>query len=324
MRLLLAGRVALSVGFAATPALAQTAASLPAPQQRAILQHGPWPPPWVADPSNPVSGDENAAALGRLLFFDARLSPSGRVACSSCHRPERGWSDGRPKGKGVGTSRHNTPTLLDVRLNRRFGWTGAGDNLWRQSIRPILDPVEMGSSASHVRDHLSRNQSLAILYRKVFGDDPGATDEQEILRKAGMALAAYQETITSRRTPFDDLRDALAAGDDAGVKRYPERAMRGLVLFVGAAGCAACHSGPAFSDGSLHNIGSTAKGQTRHQAYRTPTLRGLLLTGPYLHHGARSTLAGAIRAHLASPRLDRRQIADLLAFLATLSPPGRR
>src|SRR5215470_10881219 len=83
----------------------------------AILAHGPWPPVWQRDPSNRVSGQTPAIDLGRQLFFDARLSPSGRVSCSSCHRPERAWSDGRPRGVGLRTSRRNTPSLYDVRLS---------------------------------------------------------------------------------------------------------------------------------------------------------------------------------------------------------------
>lgn len=332
-----------------------------------ILAHGPWPQPWQPDPSNRVSGHSDAAALGRRLFFDARLSPSGRVSCSSCHRPERGWTDGRRRGVGLLEGWRNTPTLLDVRLRRWLGWSGAGDSLWAQSLRPILDASEMGSSASHVRRYLASHPELAQHYAAVFGRAAATTPEEDVLVDAAKALAAYQETIASPRTPFDDFRDALASGDATAQARYPTAARRGLSLFTGAAGCSVCHSGPAFTDGAFHVTGSSqrdlgrADGITRllaspytlagrftddadrrshwraedlraspapRGAFRTPTLRGLSRTAPYMHDGSFASIDAILRHHprprpRLGPRLTREQRADLAAFLATLSPPGR-
>ena len=110
---------------------------------RRILSHGPWPPPWSPDPSNRMSGRPEAIGLGERLFFDARLSAGQGVSCGTCHRPDRRWTDGRARAAGLGEADRNTPALANVRWQRWFGWDGAGDSLWAQSIRPILDPREM-------------------------------------------------------------------------------------------------------------------------------------------------------------------------------------
>lgn len=287
-------------------------------ERQAILAHGPWPQSWQPDAANPASGSDAGIALGRRLFFDAGLSPSGRVACSSCHRPERAWTDGRARGRGLGESQRNTPSILDARSRGAFGWRNERDSLVAQSVRPILDPVEMGSSGAHVRGHIAARPDLAQAYRKVFGRDAQALDAETVLQDAVRALAAFQETIVSPRTPFDDLRDAVARGDVAQAERYPAAARRGLALFVSAAGCATCHSGPAFSDGKLHAI-ATSRG-TQGATYRTPSLRSATRTAPYLHDGSARTLAVAIRAHKTGPRLSQSQVADLVAFLGLLAP----
>lgn len=226
-------------------------------QVSAILAHGPWPPVWQRDPSNRVSGQTTAVDLGRQLFFDARLSPSGRISCSSCHRPERSWSDGRPLGMGLRPSQRNTPSLYDVRLNRWFGWGGAGDSLWGQTLRPLLDADEMGSSAAHVKEHITSNADLAHAYRAAFGREAASVGAEAALVDAAKALAAYQETIVSGRTAFDAFRDALQVGDRAAAQRYPVAALRGLAVFTGSGGCSTCHAGPAFTDGSLREIAGT-------------------------------------------------------------------
>ena len=315
----------------------------------AILAHGPWPPPHKPDPTNTLSGNSEAAALGRLLFFDARLSPSGRAACSSCHRPEKGFADpprrlsrgvgtsagkgvGTSQGKGVGTSaekgvgtsqetsveltRRNTPSLLDVRLNTVFGWTGSNPTLWQQTLRPILDPREMGSSAEHVRAHISGDPDLAARFRSVTGLDATSRPADDVLVAAAKSLAAYQETITSGTTAFDQWRDALATSDHATAARYPAAARRGAVLFATSAGCSTCHSGPAFSDSRRHHI---SQRPNTADAIRTPPLRNVARTAPYLHNGRAPTLLDAVHAHKNGPRLSQAQAADIVSFLKTLN-----
>ena len=223
------------------------------PQEKArILQHGPWPPPRGNDPSNRVSGRREAIALGEKLFFEPRLSGSGSVLCATCHAPFRAFQDGRPRAFGIASVERNTPGLLDVRFYRWYGWDGAHDSLWAQSLRPLLDSREMNASAAHVASTL-RHLFLED-YRKAFGRHP-PDDDEELLVDAGKALAAFQETLVSGRTPFDAFRDALERGDTAGIAAYAPAALRGLRVFVGKGNCALCHSGPHFTNGEFADTG---------------------------------------------------------------------
>ncbi len=195
-------------------------------ETRAILRHGPWPAPWSPDPSNRVSGKAEAIELGEHLFFDPRLSPSGKVLCATCHAPFRGWQDGRARAFGLQEVDRNTQSLLDVRYQRWFGWDGAGDSLWAQSVRPMLDVREMGGSMAQAAALVRGDAELSCRFRKVFGAPPAAADEP-VLAGIGKALAAYQETLVTGRTPFDEFRDALSRGDFSEMKKYPEAAHRG-------------------------------------------------------------------------------------------------
>ncbi|HXM80531.1 MAG TPA: cytochrome c peroxidase [Burkholderiales bacterium] len=218
---------------------------------QAILRHGPWPPPWRPDPSNRVSGKPEAIKLGERLFFEPRLSGPGSVLCASCHVPFRGFHDARPRAFGLEQVDRNTPSLLNARFNRWFGWDGAQDNLWAQSIRPLLDPREMKSSAAHVAKVVRTIYEKE--YRSAFGRSPPA--DEELLVDVGKALAAFQETLVTGRTPFDEFRDALERGDPAVAARYPQAAQRGLRIFVGKGNCSVCHFGPQFTNGEFADIG---------------------------------------------------------------------
>jgi cytochrome c peroxidase len=225
------------------------------PQEvRAILRHGPWPPAWNPDASNRVSGKPEAIALGEKLFFEPRLSAKGDVLCATCHVPYRGWQDGRARGMGHVEVDRNTQSLINVRWNRWFGWDGAGDSLWAQSVRPMLDAREMGGSASHAAAFVRGDAEYACRYRRAFGADPPADDEA-LLADIGKALAAFQETLVSGRSAFDDFRDALERGDAAKAAAYPANAQRGLKIFVGKGNCTFCHVGAAFSNGEFHDVG---------------------------------------------------------------------
>jgi len=240
-----------ALAAAADPVAAQ---QFDAETVRRILRHGPWPAPWRADPGNRVSGQPAAIALGRLLFFDPRLSRDGDLACAGCHRPEAAWAEHLPRSQGHALVDRNAPSLVDVRLQHWFGWDGAADSLWAQSLRPLLDPREMGGDAAHAAGVVRADPELACRYRAAFGGPPPA-DDPTLLVDIGKALAAFQETLRGGRTAFDDLRDGLAGGDAAAVARYPATAARGLALFVGDAGCALCHAGPNFTNGEFHDIG---------------------------------------------------------------------
>lgn len=223
-------------------------------EQRALLRHGPWPAPWAADPSNRASGRAPAVELGERLFFEPRLSAQGTVLCATCHAPFRAWQDARPRALGLAEVERNTPSLLNVRYNRWHGWDGAGDSLWAQSIRPILDPREMGGGAARAAALVRGDADYACRYRRAFGVAPPAED-QVLLAGIGKALAAFQETLVTGRSPFDDFRDALEAGNAAAAARYPQAAQRGARLFVGKGACNLCHVGPTFSNGEFHDVG---------------------------------------------------------------------
>ena len=262
-----------------------------------IMQHGPWPPPLT------ISGKAEAIALGEKLFFEPRLSGAGSVLCATCHVPFRQFQDGRPRAFGLQEVDRNTPTLVDARFYRRFGWDGARDSLWAQSIRPLLDEREMRATPAHVATVVRR--LYAAEYETVFGRAV-PKDDQEALTDVGKALAAFQETLVSGRTPFDDFRDALERGEmNTG---YPVAAQRGLKIFVGKGNCSACHSGALFSIGEVI------------EKFRVPGLRGVAQTAPYLHDGRFPTLDAMLKFH--SAHLGDAERADLTSFLESLSAPG--
>jgi len=217
----------------------------------AILRHGPWPPPAKPDPSNRVSGRPEAIALGEKLFFEPRLSGPGSVLCATCHAPGKAFQDGKPRAFGLAQVDRNTPTLFNVRYGRWYGWDGGHDSLWSQSIRPLLDPKEMDASASHVGAAVRR--LFDADYRKTFKEEP--KDDETVLVNVGKALAAYQETLVTGRTPFDDFRDALEKNELEKAISYPLAAQRGLRVFVGKGNCSTCHFGPAFTNGEFAETG---------------------------------------------------------------------
>lgn len=348
---------------------------------RAVAAHGPWPPAFRPDPSNRVSGNRDAIDLGERLFFERRLSAGKAVSCSRCHVPERNWTDGEARARGLALTDRNAPSVANVRLGRWFGWDGAHDSLWSQATRPILDPREMGASIAQVAKFVREDADYACRYRKAFGA-PRPTSDEAVLVDLAKALAAFQETLASGRTSFDDFRDALLKGDATGIARYPDAAKRGLAIFIGRGSCNVCHIGPAFTNGEFHDTGvpffiepgrvdpgrqegirkllasrfnllgpynddatrATATG-TRHVAlehrnfgeFKTPSLRNLALTAPYMHNGRLATLRAVVdhystlgpdRLHsdgeaiLKPLRLSEGESRDLVAFLESLSDGG--
>jgi cytochrome c peroxidase len=223
-------------------------------EKQKILSHGPWPPKMQRDPTNRVSGNIEAVRLGQRLFFEPRLSGTGSVLCATCHVPFRGFHDGRPRAFGLEEADRNTQTIVNVRFSRWFGWDGGTDSLWAQSIRPLLDEREMKSSAAHVAGFIRSNSFFSTGYEKTFGEKPSADDE-EVLVNVGKALAAFQETLVSRRTPFDEFRDSLERNNMEEAARYPAAAQRGLKIFVGKGNCSTCHFGPLFSNGEFSDTG---------------------------------------------------------------------
>src|SRR6267142_1528328 len=147
---------------------------------RIILSHGPWPAPAQADPTNRVSGRADAIELGTRLFFDQRLSAKGTVACASCHVPERNWTDNLRHGVGMSEVDRNTPTLMNLSGSRWYGWDGASDSLWSQSLRPILDQRELAATPRHVAQLVRDDEQLSCRYRKAFGTRPSPADDDAV------------------------------------------------------------------------------------------------------------------------------------------------
>jgi cytochrome c peroxidase len=371
-----------AAGGAALMSGSQSLPSFSDAERAAILAQGPWPPQITRDPSNRVSGDLAAVALGRRLFSDTRLSSDRRRACATCHDPARSFADGRDRSIGLARVDRNAIALANLRLNRWFGWAGAADSLWAQSLRPILDEKELGATAELVRERLSTDADLSADYARLFGSAI-ATDSPDLaLVNVAKALAAYQETIVTPRTPFDDFRDALARDDREAMARYPAAAQRGLKIFVGKGQCSSCHFGANFTNGEFDDVGVpyfadqgrvdqgryggiaalraspfnllgrynddpgliTAE-PTRHVEpqhrnwgeFRVPSLRDVARTAPYMHNGSLATLEAVVRHYsevdverlhgddgtrLVRPlRLSPAEMADLVAFLETLSGP---
>jgi cytochrome c peroxidase len=325
---------------------------------RAILAHGPWPAPLATDPTNRASGRRAALELGERLFFDTRLSADGRFSCGTCHVPERNWTDNRVRGRAAAEVERNTPTLMNARLGRWYGWDGGADSLWSQSIRPILDRRELGASPRHVAELMRKDEELSCRYRRTFGAPPSPLDDEEVLVNVGKILAAFQESFETPPTPFDGFRNALARGEPLKAGLYSEAAQRGLKIFVGKGSCSSCHSGPNFTNGEFRNNGFSSEPgrlegfrvvrasrfnlasaynddpQKRSNpvqepeagAFKVPTLRHLMLTAPYGHDGKRETLADVVRHYseqgskaLPALKLSAAEQNDLVVFLESVS-----
>jgi cytochrome c peroxidase len=291
---------AVAVGILAIAAVsAQEPAQAPfsEAQRRAILALGPWPIAARADPSNRVSGRSEAVAFGAALFAEPRLSRTGTLACSTCHRPDLAFVDGLSLARGAVVVDRNATTLLNVGGQRWYGWDGAADNLWAQSLRPILDRREMAADVLHVAGVVRSDPELRSKYVAAFGREPPADDETATVDVA-KALAAFQETLVTGRTPFDEFRDALARGDAAGAARYPVAARRGLAIFVGEGRCTMCHGGPRFTNGEFGDIGIpyfAAPGRVdagRYDGIRRLKSSRYNLLGPFNDDPMRSTAIG--------------------------------
>ena len=294
---------------------------------------------------------EAKAELGKKLFFDARLSGSGQIACASCHDPDLAWGDGRTVSFGHSRKelKRNSPTLLNVGLQTSFFWDGRSNSLEEQIHEVLNNEDEMRSGLEHLRETIGRIGGYTNQFAEVFGT-PEVT-----LPRATRAIATFVRTITSRASPFDAfLRGNTNALDDS--------ALRGLHLFRTTARCANCHHGPTLSDGRFHDVGLSYYGRALEDlgryrvttnavdvgAFRTPTLRNLARTAPYMHNGL-FDLDGVLnlynagmptlrrkesqkddplfptKSHLLQPLgLNRQDLDDLKAFLESLTETRQR
>jgi len=249
---LLTGIIFTSV---ATPLLAANNVTFSKSEKTVISAHGPWPPKMTPDPSNRVSGNKSAIAFGKELFRSRFLSASRRHSCVTCHKPNRAYADGIARSTGVSTVDRNTISLANLRLNRWYGWEGGSDNLWAQSIRPILDPREMNATPALIAKRLRKDAPFSRGYQATFKSSPNTHDDGQIIVNLGKALAAYQETIVTPKSSFDRFRDALSKNDKQETEKYPLAAKRGLKMFIGKGKCGLCHQGSNFTNGEFDDAG---------------------------------------------------------------------
>lgn len=287
-----------------------------------------------AQPADNI-GNPARVALGKALFFDPRLSGNGTVSCASCHHPALGWSDGQKKAIGINGQRleRGTPTIVNVAFNTQFMWDGGAKSLEDQATGPLASAREMSTDFQHMKLMLGSLEG----YRKMFAlAYPGEAVSEKTVAKA---LSAFQRTVVSRDSRFD----RWLGGKRSAIT--PQE-YRGYQLFKGKANCAACHSGPNFTDNGFHNIG-LAPGEhadlgrfkiralpSMKGAFKTPTLRDVALTAPYFRDGSAATLRQVVEHYNAggaqpapanlSPEvrplnLTAAEIDDLVAFMKALT-----
>jgi cytochrome c peroxidase len=268
------------------------------------------------------------AALGKRLFYEQRLSRDASVSCATCHDPARAFTDGLPRARGVGgkSGPRNTPTIVNRGIGRVQFWDGRSATLEQQALGPIAASVEMDLPLEQALARLGEDSSYRRAFEAVFGGGPTA-------ERLGQAIAAYERTIYSVDSPFD----RFLAGDEEALG--PE-ARRGLTLFGGKARCGECHSGPNFSDELFHTLGlagdagrgGVTKAPADDAAFKTPTLREVAKTAPYMHDGSLATLEEVVdyydRGGTPHPNLSPKMTklglsaqerTDLVAFLRALS-----
>jgi len=242
--------------------------------------------------SNPLTPEK--AELGKLLFFDPRLSRAGDVTCASCHAPDKRWSDARPLpilSDGIANARR-TPTVLNSAWIPQLMWDGRAASLEAQAVMPITTPHEMNFEMGALVERLDEVKGYGPLFAAAFSD--AHISEQRVAQ----ALASFQRTLVSNPAPFD----AWVAGDENAIS---ETAKQGFTVFTGKAKCANCHNSWRFTDDGFHDIGlvSTDPGRGAktppqltflQHAFKTPTLRDLDLDGPFMHDGSMRTLIDVI------------------------------
>lgn len=267
--------------------------------------------------SNPYSAEK--AQLGKMLFFDQRLSRNFNMSCATCHNPSLGWEDGVPGafgGQGKTLDRHS-PTILNLAWGEEFFWDGRAPSLEEQIKGPIQSPNEMNIPIAQVVDRLQAVQGYRDLFARIFPNE--GISEQSILK----SIATYERTIVSGTAPFDRWID----GDTSAI---PESAKRGFELFNGQAGCVRCHSGWNFTDNRFHDVGLPTDDNGRmtitqqlsdQHAFKTPGLRNISQRAPYMHNGSLKTLSQVID-HYITGGIQRDSLSDQMTPIP-LTPPQK-
>jgi cytochrome c peroxidase len=280
--------------------------------------------------NNPFS--EEKRALGDALFHDTRLSIDNSRSCASCHDPAKGFADGKAQGAGVPGRplKRHTPTLWNLAWAAPVFWDGRARSLEDQVAGPIESPDEMAQPIGSVVARLSADSTMQRGFAAAFPESPKVS-----AANLAKAIATFERTFVSPETRFD----RWIAGDNPALTA---REVAGFRLFAGKAGCANCHSGFAFTDNAFHDIGLPGDDRGRgavlrlpvvEHAFKTPGLRELGRSAPYMHDGSLATLDDVLRHYekgvVERPTLSKdltrplvvtdSERADLLAFLGTLT-----
>jgi len=275
--------------------------------------------------------------LGKMLYFDNQLSGDHSMSCATCHAPDKGFSDNHPLTIGFGKQElgRHSPTVLNTAYNSVQFWDGRAGTLEQQAAGPIMAAGEMNmSSEEELVKRLSAASEYEGRFEEVFREGPS-------LSNVAKAIAAYERTIVSRNSPFDK----YAAGDKSALT---ETEKRGLILFIGKASCTQCHSGANFTDNGFHNLGVPQMGPAKEDvgryavtkddadmgAFKTPTLRNIAQSAPYMHCGSHDTLREVVEFYnegggdhanksdkMFELNLTDTEIDDLVAFLESLTGP---
>lgn len=272
--------------------------------------------------------------LGKMLFFDPRLSGNNHWACATCHNPALAFGDGLPTSLGFGDEKplgRHASTLYNVAYNQHQLWDGRAASLEEQAMMPIENPREMNSRPEELIKKLSAIPGYRSRFLEVFGEEP-------TIDNMAKAIATFVRTITSKNSRFDRYvmgeKDAITAQEK-----------RGLILFLSKAACTRCHNGPNFTDDHFHNLALPQVGPLREdlgrymvtqrekdkRAFKTPTLRNIDLTAPYMHNGVFETLEevmdfynqgggeDALKSeHIFPLHLTEEEQTDVIAFLHSL------
>ena len=284
---------------------------------------------------NPLTAEK--VALGQALYFDKRLSIDGTVSCATCHDPATAFADRNTLALGVAGSvgTRNVPTTLNAMFNQNQFWDGRARSLEEQAMQPLLSPLEMGMrDREAVVTRLNAIPEYRSSFAAAFGG--GAITFENVVR----AIASYERTLLSADSPFD----RFMAGD---VRAITEGQKRGWKLFRGKANCIECHTftreSPFFTDNKFHNTGIATgnldlgrflitKREQDTGAFKTPTLRDVELTPPYMHNASEKTLLDVMRFYneggKRSPYLDEKlrplnlsdeELSDLVEFMRALT-----
>jgi len=236
------------------------------------------------------------AALGKLLFFDPVLSRNKTISCASCHKPAYAFADTTAVSVGVKNRKgtRNTPTAMNVLLQKFFFWDGRAKSLEEQALAPIENPSEMNLSIGEALERLRKNKNYRAYFKKIFNSEPNRENLAE-------AIAAFERTLETSNSPFDSWKFS----DDSNAVSASVK--RGYAIFNGKGKCSQCHFGADFTANEFRNIGlfdgrklnDSGRGSVTGSRedigkFKTASLRNVAITGPYMHNGMFRTLKEVI------------------------------